>query len=451
MQSFIEFLSHDGSVSERSRPYFARWVAKYVAYSRRESIDGNSMGQFLAWIADKYEDWQVDQARQALRLYLYYRSRYFQERSGTSSPPGDPRQMTDSSATSAAQRTLYSMSKAHPMPGAAGSVRANSDGRPTANWDSVDERIVSLMRLRHMSLKTEKSYLSWIRRFKGFVGPKPCKELTEHDLKCFLSFLAVEQKVSAATQKVAFNALLFLFRGVLGKEINGLSTVVASRVARRLPVVLTREEIQQVLRHMEGSYLLMATLIYGGGLRLQECLSLRVKDIDFSRRCLTIRAGKGGKDRETVLPERLCDELKRHLAKVLTIYEQDRRRKLPGVSLPSALDRKYTGAATEWKWFWIFPSSSLAIDPVTRTVRRYHIYPTTLQKAFRDAVRASGILKQATVHTLRHSFATHLIEKGYDIRTIQELMGHSDVSTTMIYTHVATRNKLGVTSPADSL
>lgn len=195
----------------------------------------------------------------------------------------------------------------------------------------------------------------------------------------------------------------------------------------------------------------MASLIYGGGLRLQECLSLRIKDIDFLRNCLSIRAGKGNKDRETVLPEKLCEKLKRHLVHVRAVYEKDRKESIAGVSMPGALDKKYGNASTEWSWFWVFPSVTLAIDPFTHVVRRFHVYPTTLQKAFRQAVQEAGITKRASIHTLRHSFATHLIERGYDIRTIQELLGHSEVSTTMIYTHVATKNKLGVISPMDAL
>ncbi len=311
--------------------------------------------------------------------------------------------------------------------------------------------MTKLMRLRHMSYRTEKSYLSWIFRFRAFVHDKPCGELNEDDLKSFLSYLAVEKRVAGATQKLAFNALLYFYRNVVGVEINGLATVVPSRISRKLPVVLTKEEVKRVLSHMTGTHLLMATMIYGSGMRLQECLSLRVKDIDFARNCLTIRGGKGGKDRETVLPEKLCAELKRHLVQMRALYDLDRRNSIAGVSMPGALDRKFVGMEKQWPWFWVFPSGNLAIDPYTHVVRRHHLYVSTLQKAFRMAVLKSGIVKRATIHTLRHSFATHLIEKGYDIRTIQELLGHSDVSTTMIYTHVATKNKLGVTSPLDSL
>jgi integron integrase len=307
------------------------------------------------------------------------------------------------------------------------------------------------MRLKHLSYRTEKSYLAWIARFLTFAAPAAAGTLTEEHLKHYLSYLAVERKVAAATQKQAFNALLFLYRKVLGREILGLETVVPSHLPRRLPVVLTKEEIRAVFHHLSGVHRLIAAVIYGGGLRLEECLCLRVKDVDFARGCLVVRAGKGQKDRETVLPERVAGELQRHLLRVQALHERDRRCGIAGVWLPEALARKYTGAEKEWAWFWLFPSSKLSIDPLTGVVRRFHLYPTTLQKAFQRAVARSGLVKRATVHTLRHSFATHLVEKGYDIRTIQELLGHADVSTTMIYTHVATKNKLGVSSPLDSL
>ena len=307
------------------------------------------------------------------------------------------------------------------------------------------------MRVRHYSARTEKAYLSWIRRFETFVRPKKPPVLTDQDVRSYLSYLAVEKKVASATQKLAFNALLFLYRNVLGVEIKGLSSVVPSHVPRRLPVVLTTEEVSRVLARMSETTQLMATIIYGGGLRLQECLSLRIKDLDFSRNCLTVRGGKGDKDRQTVLPERACVTLRRHLERVREIFDEDRHDGVAGVIMPGALERKFPSASTEWGWFWVFPSANLSVDPISHMVRRFHVYPSTLQRAFRLAVLDSGLTKGATVHTLRHSFATHLIERGYDIRTIQELLGHSDVSTTMIYTHVASRNKLGVTSPADAL
>jgi integron integrase len=313
------------------------------------------------------------------------------------------------------------------------------------------DRLSKLMRLEHLSFRTEKTYLGWAARFLTFAGRASGSMPTLDQFKCFLAHLAVDRKVAAATQKQAFNALLYLFRRVLDIPVHGLECVARARAGKRLPVILTVREVSQILSCLQGTDQLMATLIYGAGLRLEECLSLRVKDLDFGRNCLTIRHGKGNKDRETVLPENLVNKLTLHLDKVRQLYAKDRTQRDPGVWLPEALSTKYPGAATEWGWYWVFPSEKLSIDPRTTTVRRYHCYPSTFQRAFKLAVARAGIVKQATVHTLRHSFATHLIEKGYDIRTIQELMGHSDVSTTMIYTHVATRNKLGVTSPADSL
>lgn len=328
---------------------------------------------------------------------------------------------------------------------------ADFDTERSVQIEAVKREASSLMRLKHLAYRTEKTYLAWIERFVAFIYPARIRSATEEHLKHFLSHLAVERKVSASTQKQAFNALLFLYRRLLSKEINGLESVIPSRRPRRLPVVLTKEELRSVFLHLSGTCRLIAAVIYGAGLRLEECLCLRVKDVDFARNCLMIRSGKGNKDRETVLPERLADALKTHLARMRQLHDRDRRRSLAGVWVPEALARKYTGAGKEWSWFWVFPSSKLSIDPQSGIVRRHHLYSSTVQKAFHRAVSHAGLVKRATVHTLRHSFATHLVEKGYDIRTIQELLGHADVSTTMIYTHVAKKNKLGVTSPLDSL
>jgi integron integrase len=499
MISFLEFLEKEKSVLEKERPYYQRWVNSYLNFSKRQTTGSGSVESYLSTLDGEYEDWKIFQAQHALHLYSRYRARcgapltehahnakirpisdgsvqISQARSTPFLPRqglGLPSPMQPSQAALSQVHPMLRPSPLQPPPAGTGSLPQRptqqpmrpslSSLRPSAlpprplplpgalGWNTVEERIIRLIRLKHLSYRTEKSYLSWLARFKSFVDERDCTTLTEQHLKNFLSFLAVERKVAGATQKLAFNALLFFYRHVLDIEIGGLATVVRSKIGRRLPVVLSKEEIRRIFSHLEGTHLLMATIIYGSGMRLQECLSLRVKDVDFSRNCLTIRGGKGNKDRETVLSERVGERLKRHLENVRALFDKDRKGKVAGVSLPGALDRKYQSAGEEWGWFWVFPSTNLCIDPLTRVVRRYHVYTTTLQKAFRQAVREAGITKQATIHTLRHSFATHLIEKGYDIRTIQELLGHSDVSTTMIYTHVATRNKLGVTSPADSL
>ncbi len=267
----------------------------------------------------------------------------------------------------------------------------------------------------------------------------------------FLSHLATKRRVSASTQNQALNAILFLYREVLHRDLDWLDGIVRAKRPIRLPVVLTREEVQAVLDHMRGVPLLMASLLYGAGLRLLECARLRVKDIDLARGDITVRDGKGQKDRVTLLPGRLRGRLAGHLARVRIQHERDIRRGRGAVALPGALCRKYQGASREWGWQWVFPATRFYRDSETGEPRRHHLHESVLQRAVKDAVRMSGIAKPATCHTLRHSFATHLLEKGYDIRTIQELLGHSDVSTTMIYTHVLNRGGRGVRSPLDDL
>jgi integron integrase len=320
------------------------------------------------------------------------------------------------------------------------------------------KEVRELIRLKHRSLRTEKSYLAWTRRFLEFVENKkrlPCGEngpqiIADH-LRSYLSYLAVECRVSAATQEQALNALLVLFKLVLHIEIDGLTSVIRAKKRKRLPVVLSRPEVSALLGHLGKPYRLMASLMYGCGLRLEECLTLRVKDIDFENDTVEVRSGKGGKDRMTVLPGVLKRELKEYLEELRIRWETDRRRDLPGVHLPEALDRKYPSLPKEWSWFWLFPAKSPCVDPRTGLLAFWHIHPSVIQKKIKDAIGAAGIAKLASAHTLRHSFATHLLEDGYDIRTIQELLGHSNVQTTMIYTHVATRNKRGVRSPLESL
>lgn len=313
--------------------------------------------------------------------------------------------------------------------------------------DEVRDRL----RLKHYSLRTERAYVDWIKRYILFHGKLHPRDLGARHVEAFLTDLAVGRKVSASTQNQALAALLFLYREVLGIELPWLDDIVRAKKPQRLPVVLTVAEVQRLLARLDGSHGLMARMLYGTGMRLMECVRLRVKDVNFERNEIIVRDGKGGKDRVTMLPASLGEPLREHLKRVRVLFEQDRAEDVPGVYLPDALEKKYPNAGKEWGWFWVFPSRSIAADPRTGIVRRHHAHEQALQRAIKKAVLAAGIAKPASTHTLRHSFATHLLQSGYDIRTVQELLGHSDVSTTMIYTHVLNRGGRGVESPLDSL
>jgi integron integrase len=312
-------------------------------------------------------------------------------------------------------------------------------------------KVRTALRTRHYSGRTEKAYVGWIRRFIRFHGLRHPQVLGSPEVSGFLSNLAVDYHVSASTQNQALAALLFLYRDVLGQPVRWLSDLVRAKRSRRLPVVLSRDEVRAVLGRLEGPIGLVAALLYGGGLRLLEALCLRVKDLDFQGGEIRVRAGKGNRDRVTVLPARVRPALHEYLQKVQRQHNADVRVGAGWVELPDALVRKYPNAGREWKWQWVFPSSRLYVHRATGHHRRHHLHETAVQRAFRDAVQASGVTKLATCHTLRHSFATHLLAAGYDIRTVQELLGHRDVRTTMIYTHVLNRGGLGVRSPADTL
>jgi integron integrase len=306
-----------------------------------------------------------------------------------------------------------------------------------------------VLRQRHYSRRTEKSYTQWVRRFVVFHRRKGVRALESPDVRAFLTHLAVDLKVGSSTQNQAFSALLFLFRDVLEKKLEGLEDTPRAKGPVRLPMVLSRPEVQMVLAQLRGRLWLVASLMYGGGLRLDECVGLRVKDLDFNRRVIVVRDGKGRKDRETVLASSLLECARRQ---VQGVREQHVRWLADGrgaVTLPDALERKFPRAPWELDWQWVFPAAREYLDVYTGILRRHHIHPTVVQRAFHTAVRASGIAKPATTHTLRHSFATHLLESGYDIRTIQELLGHRDLSTTMIYTHVTNVGSKGVRSPLD--
>ena len=310
------------------------------------------------------------------------------------------------------------------------------------------EQVRMKIRQKHYSIRTEQAYVDWIRRFILFHGKRHPLEMGEPEVEAFLTHLAVNRNVAASTQNQAFSALLFLYREVLQQE---LAVVNAKRAKKpsRLPVVLTQDEVQNLFAHLQGVHHLMASLLYGAGLRLMECVRLRVKDVDFDYGQILVRDGKGQKDRVTMLPQSVVGLLRHHLDKVRLIHEQDLKDGFGEVYLPYALSRKYPRARFEWGWQYVFPSQKRSVDPRSGQERRHHLNEQTLQRAIKKAIRAAGIHKPASTHTLRHSFATHLLESGYDIRTVQELLGHKDVSTTMIYTHVLNRGGHGVVSPLD--
>jgi integron integrase len=311
------------------------------------------------------------------------------------------------------------------------------------------ETLRGLMRARHYSARTEEAYLDWVMRLmRHYPGTSP-EQLGKAELEAFLTHLAVDLNVSASTQNQGRSALILFYKEVLALDVGDLRGMVPARMPRRLPVVLTRDEARAVLDRLPGVYALMGRLLYGSGLRLMECLRLRVKDLDFAQREVIVRDGKGQHDRRTMLPTSLIAPLQEQLQAAKQFHIADLAAGHGEVYLPFALARKFPKAPREWKWQYVFPADQLSIDPQSGVLRRHHIGEGALQKAVREAVRAAGITKHATCHTFRHSFATHLLEAGYDIRTVQELLGHADVKTTMIYTHVLNRGGLGVRSPLD--
>ncbi|MDT8442069.1 MAG: integron integrase [Desulfuromonadales bacterium] len=311
------------------------------------------------------------------------------------------------------------------------------------------DQLRSALRVRHYSKRTEQTYCYWVRKFIVFHRLRHPAEMGEPEINAFLSHLAVKEKVSASTQNQALSALLYLYRHVLGRSVGDLGDVVRARRPKRLPVVLTVDEAKAVLGQLTDDKWLMVALMYGSGLRLMECLRLRVQDLDFANREILIREAKGGKDRRTMLPETLIGPLKEHLEKVRALHAKDQQEGWGRVQLPNALDRKYPNAPAEWRWQWVFPQQNRWKNSKTGEQGRHHLHETILQRAVKEAVFRAGIVKRVGCHTFRHCFATHLLEAGYDIRTIQELLGHKDVSTTMIYTHVLNKGGKGVKSPMD--
>jgi integron integrase len=408
IQKYAAYLKEVHRLPERMIPYYCKWVKEAYTYSEtppKIPITEDTKNAYLNHCSNRHEDWQIQQADEAIRLYTYF----------------------------------LSISGDTPL----------LDRPALEDWSLFGKEMIRVLRLRQRSLRTEKTYMHWLRHFYRFLKGKPPAQLVGQDVVNFLSYLAVERKVTASTQNQAFSAILFAFRHILNKDIENLSNTVRAPRRKSLPVVLSKSEVMSLLNTLEPNNQLIASINYGCGLRVSECLNLRVKDIDLERDIVMVRAGKGGKDRQTVLPLSIKQALSNHLEHTRHLHAKDRSNNVPGVYMPNALDRKYPNAGKEWKWFWVFPANNLSTDPRTGIVRRHHRYIKGYQQAIKRGSIKATLTKRVTSHTLRHSFATHLLESGTDLRTIQELLGHSDIKTTMIYTHVASKNKLGVKSPLD--
>jgi integron integrase len=418
LPGFQAFLLDKKLAQEKNVFFYALWASKFLSYANKKQISPdqyqeNAVIEFIETLktTSGMSDWQIRQAGDALRLY-YFHYRGFK-----------PKNLSTEKSADFSPELLAAAKR--------------------------------LIRLKHYSYSTERTYLQWIKRFLDYARQTGKKETTAAlealDCKNFLSHLALKEKVSASTQNQAFNAILFLFRHVLCKDMGNMAETVRAKRGQKLPVVFSVEEVKRLLACLNGRDLLIAGLLYGSGLRLMELARLRVKDVDMDLNTLTVRNGKGDKDRTTILPATIKDQLKNHLIEVKKLHESDLARGYGEVHLPDALNRKYPNAGKEWAWQYVFPANNLSVDPRSGKVRRHHISDTAIQDVIKKAIRKSGIPKFATVHTLRHSFATHLLMNGVNIREVQELLGHKNVETTMIYTHVLRDMSHAPKSPLDAL
>ena len=421
LPEFQEFLISREFVSKKNASYYAYWVSKFLDFSNHNEELPLDMriAKFISLMKKQknIDDWQVKQAYRALQLYIDH----FVKR--------------DTSLLSPNSSSLKPRNEPNP--------------------NEIIGKIRNAIRLKHYSYKTERSYIDWAKRFYNYcIEVKKNTDIfkvNSDDVKDFLSYLAINKRVSSSTQNQAFNALLFLFREVLNIELKGISEAVRAKRGPKLPVVLTVEETQKLFKHVKGKTQLIIQLLYGSGLRLMELARLRVQDIDLDANQIFIRGAKGDKDRVTMLPQYVKEQLHLHLQEVKALYEKDLAAGYGEVYLPDALSRKYPNAAKEWHWQYIFPSSKLSVDPHSGKVRRHHISEKSIQNAVANAARTAGISKHITVHTLRHSFATHLLMNGVNIREIQDLLGHKNLETTMIYTHVLRNLSKAPKSPLDTL
>lgn len=419
-------------VPARQQPFYVRWVRQF-GKSAPGKLEARSATEVQAYLLDLWlhvEPWQVEQARAAL-LLMY--EEVLKMKLGDLELPSSER------GNGAAAEAVMDFS-----------TRPRRRSRSLdAVWSGYVERLRRELRLRHYSLRTEDVYADWVRRFAVFHGLAPLAELREESIVQFLSNLATEGQVAASTQNQALNGILFFYREVMKEGVESLSAMVRAKRPKRLPVVLTRAEVDQLLREIELPHRLLAAVLYGTGMRLMEGVRLRVKDVEFEAGRIMVRDGKGQKDRVTMLPRRLVEALRAQVERVAQLHEEDRARGFGEVYLPDALGRKYPGGAKELAWQYVFPSRRLSVDARTDKAGRHHVNENGLQKEVKRAVTKLQLNRLVSCHTLRHSFATHLLEGGTDIRTVQELLGHKDVSTTMIYTHVLNRPGIGVHSPLD--
>lgn len=417
---FQDFLSSRRLAPKKNISYYAYWVSKFLDFSNhnQEMPLNTRRKQFLNLLKNQKDikDWQVRQAENALLLYFdnFFKRDKDVKTSGLS-----------------------------------------AKSKPNLNITPLTTKVIEAIRIKHYSYRTERSYVDWVKRFCNYLsqskGISNLDKVNSTDLRDFLSYLAINKRVSSSTQNQAFNALLFLFREVLDIEVKGVDKVVRAKRGLKLPVVLTIEEVEQLLKHLEGKALLIAQLLYGSGLRLMELARLRVQDIDFNTNQIFVRNAKGDKDRTTILADKAKEPLRTHLAEVKVLHEKDLKSGYGKVYLPDALSTKYVNAAGDWRWQYVFPSSNISADPRSGKVRRHHISEKSIQLSVRNAAKKSGIVKHVTVHTLRHSFATHLLMNGINIREIQDLLGHKSLETTMIYTHVLRNISNTPKSPLDSL
>jgi len=411
--------------------WYANWIKQFKRFiNEKDFVECylSDIRYFLTGLClrKNVDDWQVEQARDALVVLF-----------------------KDVLKTSWAREIESFTPASIPRSDKAHSFRDAYNKEPVLLLRDIYAKFRKAIRVRHYSIRTEQSYEQWITRFLHFHKITASDKLSSHHIKEYLEYLATERNVALNTQNQALNALVFLFEQVLNQEVGELGEFTRSKRPKRLPVVLTRNEVNRVLSGLKGDNALMAGLLYGGGLRLMECIRLRVKDVDLGSRQIIVRDGKGKKDRVTILPERYHDLLKDHLVMIKKRHDKDLADGFGEVYIWPSLERKYSTIAKDWIWQYVFPAHKLSVDPRSGKVRRHHIHENTLQSAVKKAAKQGGINKRVSCHSLRHSFATHLLESGYDIRTVQELLGHADVSTTMIYTHVLNKPGLAVKSPVD--